>query len=296
MKTIRCLALASLVLIPWLSLHAQESAPKPASSTPRNITIDDYFQIRDVSQPELSPDGQWVAYAVRTRMLKEDKNEQRLWMVSTHGGDPISMTAEGVSSSHPRWSPDGKYLAFLSSRNNGKTQVWLLNRLGGEATHLTDTPQGVDDFEWSPDSTRLVLILRDPKPEDLEAAKDKDKDKPAAAPKPKTPPPFVIDRLQFKRDTVGYLDRRRTHLYVFDVASKKTTQVTSGDFDDSEPAWSPDGRSIAFSSNRSQPGPERLRRAGSLLMDVVVEQVPEPRHGPGGGRLVVVGAAPHTDH
>src|SRR5207247_8373844 len=128
MKTIRCLALASLVLIPWLSLHAQESAPKPASSTPRNITIDDYFQIRDVSQPELSPDGQWVAYAVRTRMLKEDKNEQRLWMVSTHGGDPISMTAEGVSSSHPRWSPDVKYLAFLSSRNNGKTQVWLLNR------------------------------------------------------------------------------------------------------------------------------------------------------------------------
>ena len=257
MKTIRCLALASLVLIPWLSLHAQESAPKPASSTPRNITIDDYFQIRDVSQPELSPDGQWVAYAVRTRMLKEDKNEQRLWMVSTHGGDPISMTAEGVSSSHPRWSPDGKYLAFLSSRNNGKTQVWLLNRLGGEATHLTDTPQGVDDFEWSPDSTRLVLILRDPKPEDLEAAKDKDKDKPAAAPKPKTPPPFVIDRLQFKRDTVGYLDRRRTHLYVFDVASKKTTQVTSGDFDDSEPAWSPDGLSLAFSSNRSTPDPDR---------------------------------------
>src|SRR5213596_2394576 len=250
MKTIRCLALASLVLIPWLSLHAQESAPKPASSTPRNITIDDYFQIRDVSQPELSPDGQWVAYAVRTRMLKEDKNEQRLWMVSIHGVDPISMTAEGVSSSHPRWSPDGKYLAFLSSRNNGKTQVWLLNRLGGEATHLTDTPQGVDDFEWSPDSTRLVLILRDPKPEDLEAAKDKDK--PAAAPaKPKTPPPFVVDRLQFKRDTVGYLDRRRTHLYVFNVSAKTTTQITSGDYDDSEPAWSPDGKSLAFSSNRT---------------------------------------------
>jgi len=256
MKTIRCLALASLVLFPWLPIRAQESAPKPASAAPRNITIDDYFQIRDVSQPEISLDGQWVVYAVRTRMLKEDKNEQRLWMVSTHGGDPISLTAEGVSSSHPRWSPDGKYLAFLSARNNGKTQVWLLNRLGGEAAHLTDVPQGVDDFEWSPDSTRLVLILRDPKPEDLEAAKDKDKDKPAAAAKPKTPPPFVIDRLQFKRDTVGYLDRRRTHLYVFDVVSKKSTQVTSGDFDDSEPAWSPDGKSLAFASNRSTPDPD----------------------------------------
>src|SRR5207247_9615623 len=135
--------------------------------------------------------------------------------------------------------------------------VWLLNRLGGEATHLTDTPQGVDDFEWSPDSTRLVLILRDPKPEDLEAAKDKDKDKPAAAPKPKTPPPFVIDRRQFKRDTVGYLDRRRTHLYIFDVASKKTTQVPSGDFDVYETAWSTDGLSLAFSSNRSTPDPDR---------------------------------------
>src|SRR5437016_5470924 len=256
MKSIRCLAFASLVLLLWLPLRAQESTPKPAPTTPRNITIDDYFQIRDVSQPEISLDGQWVVYAVRTRMLKEDKNEQRLWMVSTHGGDPISLTAEGVSSSHPRWSPDGKYLAFLSARNNGKTQVWLLNRLGGEAAHLTDVPQGVDDFEWSPDSTRLVLILRDPKPEDLEAAKDKDKDKSAAAAKPKTPPPFVIDRLQFKRDTIGYLDRRRTHLYVFDVASKKSTQVTSGDFDDSEPAWSPDGKSLAFASNRSTPDPD----------------------------------------
>jgi len=254
MKIIRRLALASLVLVQWLPIRAQESASKPAA-TPRNSTIDDYFQIREVSQPEISPDGQWVAYAVRTRMLKEDKNEQRLWMVSTHGGDPIPLTAEGVSSSHPRWSPDGKYLAFLSARNNGKTQVWLLSRLGGEAAHLTDIPQGVDDFEWSPDSTRLVLILRDPKPEDLEAAKDKDKEKPAA--KPKTPPPFVIDRLQFKRDTVGYLDRRRTHLYVIDVASKKSAQITSGDFDDSEPAWSPDGKQLVFSSNRSTPDPDR---------------------------------------
>ncbi len=250
--------LRSLLMIPGavllFSLSTLAQAPPAA---PRLITIDDYFQIRNLSQPELSPDSQWVAYTVRTKMLKDDKNEQRLWMVSTRGGDAIAMTAEGNSSSHPRWSPDGKFLAFLSSRNNGKTQVWLLNRLGGEAVRLTDTAQGVDDFEWSPDSTRLVLILRDPKPEDLEAAKEKDKPAAAAAAKPKTPPPFVIDRLQFKRDTVGYLDRRRAHLYVFDVAAKSTTQVTSGDYDDSEPSWSPDGKSLAFTSNRSTPDPDR---------------------------------------
>ena len=81
MKTIRCLAFTSLTLVLWLPIQAQEPASKPVPPTPRAITIDDFFQIRDVSQPEISPDNQWIAYTVRTRMLKEDKNEQRLWMI-----------------------------------------------------------------------------------------------------------------------------------------------------------------------------------------------------------------------
>jgi len=224
----------------------------------------------------LSPDGQWIAYAVRTRMLKEDKNEQRLWMVSTHGGDALPMTAESVSSGHPRWSPDGKYLSFLSARDGGKNQVWLLDRRGGEAVRLTEAAQGVDDFEWSPDSSRLVLILRDPKPEDLEAAKSKEKPAAGAPAKPKTPPPFVIDRLQFKRDTVGYLDRRRTHLYVFNLAAKTTTQITSGDFDDNEPAWSPDGKSLAFASNRTMPDPDAVY--GSNIWVVAADNTDKGAH------------------
>jgi len=239
-----------------ISLPLSARGQKPPTQ-PRPITVDDLFQIREVSDPQLSPDAQSVAYTVKTLLLKEDKSEERIWSAPTSGGDAIPMTAKGASSSHPRWSPDGKYLAFLSARNEGKTQIWLLNRSGGEAQRLTDTPQDVDDFAWSPDSTRLVVILRDASEEELAAAKTKDKDADDQDKKPKTKKPWVIDRLQFKLDEVGYLDRRRTHLYVLDFATKALTQITSGDYDDAQPAWSPDSGLIAFVSNRSKPDPDR---------------------------------------
>src|SRR5712672_2743901 len=236
------------------------SAQKPPTQ-PRSITVDDLFQIHEVSDPQLSPDAQSVAYTVKTLLLKEDKSEERIWTVpnSAPRADAIPMTAEGVSSSRPLWSPDSKYLAFLSARNECKTQIWLLNRSGGEAQHLTDTPQDVDDFAWSPDSTRLVVVLRDPSEEELDAAKTKDKEKDSEAKdkKPKTKKPWVIDRLQYKHDEVGYLDRRRAHAYILDLATKNLTQITSGDYDDAHPSWSPDGHLIAFASNRSKPDPDR---------------------------------------
>jgi dipeptidyl aminopeptidase/acylaminoacyl peptidase len=253
--------LATILLAALLASAAQAQNPPATSSGLRMLTVDDYFRIKDVEDAQISPEGKWVAYTVETHKLKEDKNEKRIWMISTSGGDAIPLTAEGVSSSHPRWSPDGKYLAFLSGRGEGKEedekkkQVWVLNRQGGEAQQLAVTIQDVDHFTWSPSGDRLVLVLQDPSPEELEAAKDKDKDgegeksKDAAKPKPH---PWVIDRLHFKEDEIGYLDRRRKHLFVFTLADHKMTQITSGDYDDSEPAWSPDGRSIAFTSNRTE--------------------------------------------
>ena len=232
-----------------------------ATPVPRLLGVDDLFGVREVHDAQITRDGKFIAYTVQSTSLKDDKSETRIWMVPAAGGDPTALTGEGASSEHPRWSPDGQYLAFLSSRpdasgDEGKSQVYLLSLRGGEAQRLTDTAQNVDDFAWSPDGKRLVLVLRDASPEELaQAAKNKDDDS-SGKKKSKAKRPWVIDRLYFKEDTVGYLERRRTHLYLFTIATKSMTQITSGDYDDTAAAWSPDGKLLAFASNRSTPDPD----------------------------------------
>ena len=239
---------------------------------PRNVRVDDRFAIKSVGEGLVSPDGAWVAYTVSTTSLEENKSTSRLWMVETAGGDPIPMTAESSSASSPRWSPDGKYLSFLSSRNEGKSQVWVLDRRGGEAWQLTDVEQGVSNYEWSPDGKRLVLGIKDAKAEDdADAGSEGNAEGDSSSEESSdVPDPWVIDRLQFKQDYIGYLDRRRTHLYVFDLSSEKSstrssevTQITSGDYDDSQPQWSADGTKIAFVSNRTEePIPTTTQTSG----------------------------------
>jgi len=221
-----------------------------AAADQRPLRLDDIFQLKDVSDPRLSPDGRFVAYTVRTLDAKKDRSDRDIYLAAVDGsGEPLRLTSSPRSESSPRFSPDGEWIAFLSSREGGRGQVFLLSRRGGEAVKLTDYEADVSDLAWSPDSKRLALVVSDVDPDAPAADEDEDD----AKAEQETAKPIVLRRLKFKSDGEGYLGELRSHVHVFDVAAKTSFQLTSGPFDDSDPAWSPDGASIAFVSNRSLP-------------------------------------------
>src|SRR5687767_4520950 len=178
------------------------AVPAPAVGAKRALRASDIFRVRDVRDPQISPDGKWVAYTVTVADSARDKNDTDVWMASWDGKENLRITSTKDGESQPRWSPDGRYLSFLSSRDGGKGgQVWLLDRRGGEATRLTEVKGGVSAYEWSPDATRLALIVDDP--DDSESGDSA---------KAKTPKPIVLDRYHFKQDVQGYLGNKRSHL------------------------------------------------------------------------------------
>jgi len=208
--------------------------------------------MRTVGAVTLSPDGQTVAFTVTTTELDKERSWTQVWSVPHAGGPASPMTRAGSAAGAPAFSPDGRWLTFTASRSDEEggsaeaeeatSQVWALDLRGGEARQLTKVPQGVAGYEWSPDGSRLALLIRDQDPEKVDSTRTWTSERPR---------PWVVDRLQFKRDGAGYLNRLRTHLYVWDLESETLTQLTQGDFDHSQPAWSPDGHSLAFVSNRT---------------------------------------------
>ena len=209
----------------------------------RLLKIDDMHKFHEVRDVQISPDGKWIAYTVSTTDAAADKGDTDVWMVSWDGTQHMRMTSSPESENAPRWSPDGKYLAFMSGRP-GKakgSQVWLLDRNGGEAQQFTDVKGRLSGYDWSPDSTKMLLVMadRDPSEGDDNAPR-------VEGPNAKAPKPIVIDRYKFKQDVQGYLTQKPARFYLYDVATKKAEAITAEGLEVAAPSWSPDGKWIAF--------------------------------------------------
>ncbi|HEY6975366.1 MAG TPA: S9 family peptidase [Chitinophagaceae bacterium] len=243
-----------LSLINFLSLNAQ---------TKRPLVPTDVYRFQEISDPQISPDGNWVAYTVSSVDSAKDKSNVDIWMISWDGKQNIQLTNSPEDESSPHWSPDGKYLSFLSSRSDGNKkddedddkdldQLWLLNRLGGEAKKITSVKGDIKDYVWSPDGSKVLLVMKD---QDFSDTAETDVRK-----------PFVMDRYHFKQDYIGYLDSGAIHLYLLDIASQKIDTLTKGIYDETEAVWSPDGKQIAFTSNRTA-NPDKNENTDIYIMD-----------------------------
>ncbi|HEY3139431.1 MAG TPA: S9 family peptidase [Blastocatellia bacterium] len=252
-------SLITIALIIALNLSAFSLA-----ADKRTITETDLFKFVWIADPQISPDGSRVVFVREWVNQKADRYDTALWIVPTSGGAARQLTA-GPRDSGPRWSPDGKTLAFIrSGEKDGKpqpAQIWLLSLDGGEAQQLTDSPRSPGAFEWSPDGKTIAFVSREdpskekekPNPEEAEP-KEKDKDK------DKSPEHVsdvrVVTKAVYRSNGAGYLNpKAHGHIWTVSVTAitgdkPKPKQITRGNFDEGNISWSPDGSRIFFAASR----------------------------------------------
>ena len=241
---LRCSFFSALLLAGGLAVSAQEAAKHP-------ITFDDLIKMHRIAEPQVSPDGKWVAYTVSTPDMEANRGVSNIWLVPTAGGAEVQLTQSGHDSS-PVWSPDGKTLAFLSSRS-GDSQVYLLSMEGGEAHALTKIPTGADLVKWSPDGKTIAFtssVYPDCKDDDCNSKRDAEKEKSKVK-------AHVAEHLLYRHWT-HWNEGKRAHLFVIpadgNAAPRDLTFGANYDVPPDERGgpgdidFSPDGKELCFTA------------------------------------------------
>ncbi len=218
----------------------------------RALTLEDFWSLKLVSEPQAAPDGSSVAYVVGSYDEKQNTLRSAIWLVSLEGGQARQFTSGEAQDSQPAWSPDSKRLAFVSTRHEGKPQIFVMDIAGGEARRLTSVPDGATSPVWSPDGTRICFTST-PETDEQKVPQEAEFLKAHADLEKSAPRLRRQSKLQTRFDGRGYLERR-SHLFVIavDEPGAEPRQLTSGDYDDTMAAWSPDGALIAFIANRQE--------------------------------------------
>jgi dipeptidyl aminopeptidase/acylaminoacyl peptidase len=222
----------------------------------------DYYRLSQVNGPKLAPNGDWILYSLSKPDSVKDELGSKLYMVSIDGKETVTLTEQTKKFSDYNWTPDGKYISFLSNGKEEKegSQLYLMDRRGGEPVQITHIKGELENYYWLQDAKRLVFVIKDFNYADTA--------------KSKVRKPYEIDRYHFKEDIEGYLDNRKTHLYLFNVDTKKLDTLTKRNFNESDVDISSDGKFIAYASNVSAT-PDQNSNTDIFLLSLLPGSTPQ---------------------